>query len=123
MSAVPPPTTPAEPARQPILPQQVYTAAVPYQRRGPGRGALVAALVVAVVLLLGSVGATVAWATTADSAVPARFGIERMGGPGAGHGPMGGHMPGNGNRAGVPKVPGFPGPGRSLPKPSPAPTR
>ena len=127
--AEPPAAGPAVPARPPILPRQAYTVAVPYRWRGPRRGVLVGALVVAVVLLVGSVGASVAWAHSAGPAVPARFGIERFGDPDTGGDWMGGHMPGNHHV--VPQVPGSPErpvprpgfPGRPVPTPSPAPTR
>ena len=51
--------------------------------RAPRRGALVVALVVAVVLLVGSVGATVAWAH-AEARIP--FGIARPDGSSTEHG-------------------------------------
>ena len=55
-----------------------------WTRPGPGRGLLVGALVVAVVLLVGSVAATFAWAprSWAGTVPDGTYGQERVLGPG-----------------------------------------
>ncbi len=121
MSAAPPtgtPPVPGEPPtpRRPVVPSTVRAVAVPY-RAHPRRGVLITALVVAVVLLVGSVGATVAWAH-ADTRAP--FGIARLGDSRTEHGRMFWRVPaapqqdpqrsGPGRRS-SPECPSFPAPG------------
>lgn|GEM_PF-1960520 len=74
-------TAPLTPAEPPAVPPQGPPPAAPQgpapRRWQPSRGGLIAALVVAVVLLVGSMGAAAAWV---HSEARASVGISRQGG-------------------------------------------
>ncbi len=96
-----------------------------WTRPGPGRGLLVGALVVAVVLLVGSVAAAFAWApgTWAGTVPDGTYGQERVLGPGwfdRMHDRMygGGYGYGHGCGLGYGDTPGW-----WSDEPTPAPTR
>ena len=117
---------PAQPPQPPQLPRQVYAVALPYWRRRPRRGVLIAALVVAVVLLVGSVGATAAFVHDHATA-----GISRVVGPngrtfvvpGPGRDGRTYQLPQNPKRQAMPMGPGrHYAPGQKSPTPSPSPS-
>lgn len=130
--AGPPPAVPpaaAAPASQAPAPAAAATPApsTAPRRRVPSRGALIAALVVAVVLLVGSVGATVAFVHDRTTAGVSRF-VGPNGRmfflPGPGRDGRTYQLPENPKRPGMPMGPGrhYYAPGQKSPTPSPSPS-
>ncbi len=122
--AGPPPAIPPTAAAAPAAPA-VPPPGVPPQRRVPSRGVLVAALVVAVVLLVGSVGATAAFVSAHATAEMTRV-VGPNGRmfvfPGPGRDGQRYQLPQDRQRQGMPMGPGhryLPGPEQTSPTPSP----
>ena len=112
------------PQTAPVLQSAPTVAGPPAGRRGPRRGVLVAALVVAIALLVGSVGVTAVWAHDASGAfATVRPGVEKVFGPN-GRVLMRPGMPGRmfGGLPGERREPPRPARPGQQPAPSPSPT-